>query len=180
MAITRGTSYENKDNLAPAFFAEIVRRYQGTRLGRQELDADILDDVPGALWAREWIDQTRANAPPDLSRVVVAIDPAVTSGEDADETGIVVAGVSNDQHVYILADHSGRYTPHEWAQKAIAAYHQFSADCVVAEVNNGGEMVEAVLRQVDPNVTFRAVHAYRGKVTRAGCRTSPGTSVRTL
>jgi phage terminase large subunit-like protein len=87
VVVTRGTSYENKDNLAPAFFAEIVRRYQNTRLGRQELDAEVLDDVPGALWTREWIDSTRIeHAPSDLTRVVVAIDPAVTSGEDADES----------------------------------------------------------------------------------------------
>jgi phage terminase large subunit-like protein len=168
VVVSRGSSYENRANLAPAFFAEIVRRYEGTRLGRQELNAEILDDVPGALWTREWIDQTRVEAAPaDLARIVVAIDPAVTSGEDADETGIVVAGVSHDRQVYVLADLSGRYAPHEWAAKAITAYHLHQADCVVAEVNQGGEMVEAVIRQVDPNVSFRSVHASRGKVTRA-------------
>jgi phage terminase large subunit-like protein len=168
VVVSRGSSYENRSNLAPAFFAEIVRRYEGTRLGRQELNAEVLNDVPGALWSRDWIDGARvAVAPPDLMRVVVAIDPAVTSGEDADETGIVVAGVSSDQEVYVLADLSGRYAPHEWAREAVGAYHRYQADCVVAEVNNGGEMVEAVLRQVDANVSFRAVHASRGKVTRA-------------
>lgn len=168
VVVTRGTSYENRENLAPAFFAEIVRRYQNTRLGRQELNAEVLDDVPGALWTREWIDKTRVErASEDLSRVVVAIDPAVTSGEDADETGIVVAGVTSDQHAYVLSDVSGRLAPHEWAARAVAAYHKHQADCIVAEVNNGGEMVEAVIRQVDPNVSFRSVHASRGKVTRA-------------
>ncbi|HEX3430493.1 MAG TPA: terminase family protein [Rhizomicrobium sp.] len=167
VVVTRGTSYENRENLAPAFFAEIVRRYQNTRLGRQELDAEVLDDVPGALWTREWIDNARVErAPEDLTRVVVAIDPAVTSGEDADETGIVVAGVATD-HAYVLADLSGRLAPHEWAARAVAAYHRHKADCIVAEVNNGGEMVEAVIRQVDPNVSFKSVHASRGKVTRA-------------
>jgi phage terminase large subunit-like protein len=167
VVVSRGTSYENRDNLAPAFFAEIVRRYEGTRIGRQELNAELLDDVPGALWQREWIDQTRTAEAPELTRIVVAIDPAVTSGEDADETGLIVVGVDREQHGHVLADLSGRYAPHEWAQRAIAAYHQHKADCIVAEVNQGGEMVEAVLRQVDPNVAFCSVHASRGKVTRA-------------
>ena len=168
VAISRGTSYENRQNLAPAFFAEIVRRYEGTRIGRQELDAEVLNDTPGALWQREWIDEARvAVAPDDLVRVVVAVDPAVTSGEDADETGIVVCAIDGDGHGYVLADLSGRYAPHEWAAKAIGAYHRYKADFVVAEVNQGGEMVAAVLRQVDPNVAFRSVHASRGKVTRA-------------
>ena len=167
VVVSRGSSYENRANLAPAFFAEIVRRYQGTRLGRQELEAEVLDDVPGALWTRDWIERGRVEQAPDLCRVVVAIDPAVTSGEEADETGIVVAGVSSDQRVYVLADLSGRMAPHEWARAAIGAYHRYKADCIVAEVNNGGEMVEAVLRQIDPNVAYRAVHASRGKVTRA-------------
>jgi phage terminase large subunit-like protein len=138
--VSRGSPYENRSNLAPAFFAEIVRRYEGTRLGRQELNAEVLNDVPGALWSRDWIDNQRvAAAPTELMRIVVAIDPAVTSGEDADETGIVVACVSSDQEVYVLADLSGRYPPHEWAREAVAAYHRFKADCVVADVNNGGE-----------------------------------------
>jgi phage terminase large subunit-like protein len=167
VVVSRGTSYENRDNLAPAFFAEIVRRYEGTRIGRQELNAELLDDVPGALWQRDWLDATRVEAAPDLRRIVVAIDPATTSGEESDETGIIVAGVCEEGHGYVLADLSGRYAPHEWAAKAIGAYHQWKADCIVAEVNQGGDMVEAVLRQVDPNVAFRSVHASRGKVTRA-------------
>lgn len=167
VVISRGSTQENAANLAPAFLAEIVRRYQGTRLGRQELDAELLEDVVGALWQREWIDQTRLAEAPELIRIVVAIDPATTSGEDADETGIVVAGIDADYHGYILADLSGRYPPHEWAAKAIGAYHRYKADCIVAEVNQGGEMVESVIRQIDPNVSFRSVHASRGKVTRA-------------
>jgi phage terminase large subunit-like protein len=167
VVISRGTTRENAANLAPSFLAEIVRRYEGTRLGRQELDAELLEDVVGALWQREWIEQTRVAEAPELIRVVVAIDPAVTSGEDADETGIIVAGMDAESHAYVLADMSGKHAPHEWAAKAIGAYHRYKADCVVAEVNQGGEMVEAVLRQVDPNVSFRSVHASRGKVTRA-------------
>jgi len=165
--VTRGSTFENAPNLAPAFLSEITKRYQGTRLGRQELQAEILDDVPGALWQRAWIDRDRRERAPELKRIVVSIDPAVKSGEDSDETGIIVAGVGHDDRGYVLADLSGRYAPHEWAKVAIAAYHRHQADRIVAEVNNGGEMVEQVLRQVDPAVAFRAVHASRGKVVRA-------------
>lgn len=168
VVVSRGATRENAENLAPTFLNEIVRRYQGTRLGRQELDAELLNDVPGALWQREWIDEARVTAAPDdLVRVAVAIDPATTSGENADETGIVVCAVDADGHGYVLADVSGRYQPHEWAAKAISAYHRYKADFIVAEVNQGGDMVEAVIRQVDPNVAFRKVHASRGKVARA-------------
>ena len=167
VAITRGSTFENAANLAPAFLSEITKRYQGTRLGRQELQAEILDDVPGALWQRAWIDRDRRERAPELKRIVISIDPAVKSGEDSDETGILVAGVGHDDHGYVLQDLSGRYAPHEWAKVAIAAYHRHQADRIIAEVNNGGEMVELVLRQVDATVSFRAVHASRGKVTRA-------------
>jgi predicted phage terminase large subunit-like protein len=167
VVVTRGSTYDNKDNLPSAFLDQIVRRYEGTRLGRQELDAEILDDVPGALWTHGLIDATRVNTVPSLTRIVVAIDPAVSSDEHADETGIVVAGKSADGHGYVLADLSGRYTPTEWAKAAIAAYHAHAADRIVAEVNNGGDMVEATLRVVDPSVAFAAVHASHGKVARA-------------
>ncbi len=168
--ITRGSSYENRANLAPTFFAQIVHKYAGTRLGRQELDAELLEDVPGALWSRAQLEECRWPAyqnVPDLTRIVVAIDPAVTSGEDADETGIVVAGKDARGHGYVLADTSGRYPPTDWARLAISLYRQHKADRIVAEVNNGGDMVEATLRMVDPNVSYVAVHATRGKVVRA-------------
>ncbi|HTW52062.1 MAG TPA: terminase family protein [Stellaceae bacterium] len=167
VVVTRGTTYENWENLAPAFFDQIVRRYDGTRLGRQELDAEILDDVPGALWTHGLIDATRVNTAPSMTRIVVSIDPAVSSQEHADETGIVVAGRDATGHGYVLADLSGRYTPTEWAKAAIAAYRAHAADRIVAEVNNGGDLVEATLRVVDPAVPFAAVHAARGKVARA-------------
>ena len=124
VAVTRGSTFENAANLAPAFLSEITKRYQGTRLGRQELQAEILDDVPGALWQRAWIDRDRRERAPELKRVVISIDPAVKSGEDSDETGILVAGVGHDDHGYVLQDLSGRYAPHEWAKVAIAAYHR--------------------------------------------------------
>ena len=165
--VTRGTIYENRTNLAPGFLEQIIRKYEGTRLGRQELEAELLDDVPGALWNRGVIEASRARAAPTLVRVVVAIDPAATSSEDADETGIVVAGKDGQGRGWVLADGSGRYRPAEWAKTAIAAYRAHRADRVVAEINNGGEMVEATLRVIDPNVPFRAVRASRGKLTRA-------------
>jgi predicted phage terminase large subunit-like protein len=165
--VTRGSTFENADNLAPSFLSEITARYQGTRLGRQELQAEILDDVPGALWQRSWIDRDRKEFAPDLKRIVVAIDPATTSGEDADETGIIVAGVGQDGHGYLLEDLSGRFQPHEWAQKAVAAYHRHKADRIVAETNQGGQMVENTVRMVDATVPYRGVHASKGKATRA-------------
>ena len=165
--VTRGSTYENRTNLAPAFLQQIIRKYEGTRLGRQELEAEILDDMPGALWTRGVIEASRASTAPTLIRVVVAIDPAATSSEDADETGIIVAGRDGQGQGWVLADASGRYPPAEWAKTAIAAYRAHRADRVVAEVNNGGEMVEATLRVIDPNVSFSAVRAARGKLTRA-------------
>ncbi|HKS88744.1 MAG TPA: terminase family protein [Stellaceae bacterium] len=167
VAVTRGRTIENRANLAPAFLDQIVTRYQGTRLGRQELDAEILDDLPGALWQRALIEAARTGAAPETIRVVVAIDPAAASGADADETGIVVAGRDARGHGYVLADTSGRYAPAEWARTALAAYRAHCADRIVAEVNNGGDMVEATLRMIDPNVPFSAVHASRGKAVRA-------------
>src|SRR5579864_3429316 len=149
VAVTHGRTVENAENLAPAFLDQIVCRYEGTRLGRQELDAEILEDVPGALWSHGLIDAARAETVPALTRIVVAIDPAVSSDEHADETGIVAAGKDADGHGYVLADLSGRYTPTEWAKAAIAAYRAHKADRIVAEINNGGEMVEATLRIVD-------------------------------
>jgi len=167
VVVTRGSTYENRANLAPGFFNQVIRKYEGTRLGRQELDAELLDDTPGALWSHGIIDAARQAAAPDLVRIVVAIDPPSSSGEDADETGLVVVGRDHQGHGYILADISGRYQPIEWAKIAITAYRTHHADRIVAEVNNGGEMVENTLRMVDPNIPFTAVRASRGKVTRA-------------
>ena len=165
--MTRGSTYDNRPNLAPGFFDRVIRKYEGTRLGRQELNAELLEDTPGALWSHGIIDAARQAAAPNLARIVVAIDPATTSGEDADETGIVVVGKDNQGHGYVLADASGKYQPIEWAKIAITAYRTHHADRIVAEVNNGGEMVENTLRMVDPNIPFTAVRASRGKVTRA-------------
>jgi phage terminase large subunit-like protein len=170
VVVTRGSTYENRANLAPGFFAQVIRKYEGTRLGRQELNAEILDDVPGALWSRERLEEARwplHRSVPELTRIVVAIDPAASSGEEADETGIIVAGKDANGRGYVLADESGRYAPTDWAKRAIRLYRTHKADRIVAEANNGGDMVEATLRMVDPNVSYSAVQATRGKVVRA-------------
>ena len=165
--VTRGTTFENVANLSTAFIREIVGRYEGTMLGRQELYAEVLSEMPGALWTRERIEKCRVAQAPPLTRIVVAIDPSVTSGVEAAETGIVVAGIGENGHGYVLEDLSCRASPDQWASQAVMAYHKHRADQIVAEVNNGGEMVEHVIRTVDPAVPFRAVHASRGKVARA-------------
>jgi phage terminase large subunit-like protein len=170
--VTRTSSYANRSHLAPQFFEKIITRYEGTRLGRQEIYGELLDDVPGALWTHAGIEHDRlpfGYRLPDFKRIVVAIDPAMTSGEDADETGIIVAACDWNGHGYVLADVSGHYQPIEWARVALAQFHhpQRKADRIVAEINAGGEMVEHTIRTVDENVPYTAVHASRGKVIRA-------------
>ena len=165
--VVRGSTFDNAANLAPAALAELRLRYEGTRLGRQELYGEIIDDNPGALWNRANLDEHRVEAHPPLMRVVVAIDPAVTSGEDSDSTGIVVAGVSNDGQYYVLEDLTIKASPDGWTRTAVNAYHNHKADRIVAETNNGGDMIEHLIRQVDPSVSFRKVTATRGKIVRA-------------
>jgi predicted phage terminase large subunit-like protein len=167
VVVTRGKTRDNLRNLAPSFLQSIERQYGGTRIGRQELDGELLEDTPGALWSREQIDRDRVSVVPSLRRIVVAIDPAVTSGEDADETSIIVAGVDGRGDVFVLEHASGRFQPHQWAARAIALFDKWAADRVVAEVNNGGEMVGGTIHMLDPKIPFRAVHASRGKVMRA-------------
>ncbi len=166
--VTQGSTYENRENLDPAFFESIIRKYEGTRLGRQELHAEVLVDNPGALWKRSDIDETRAKiSTEDLIRIVVAIDPAVSVSEKADETGIVVAGVDKKGDGYVLEDASGKYTPNEWARIAVSLYEKYKADRIIAEKNNGGDMVAETIRSVAPYAPVRTVHASRGKQTRA-------------
>lgn len=165
--VTTGSTFDNAANLAAPFLQEIRKRYEGTRVGRQELYAEILDDVPGALWTRKMVEDARTQTLPDMVRVVVAIDPAVTSGEDADETGIVVAGKGSDGRAYVLADRTCRMSPDGWAKRSVIAFDEFSGDRVVAEVNNGGDMVENVLRTVAPRIPYKKLHASRGKRVRA-------------
>jgi len=166
--ITRGTTFDNLQNLAPSFASEIISKYEGTRVGRQELMAEILKDVPGALWQRAEIDSHRVNEAPPLERLVVAVDPPISVGENADECGIVAAGLGQDSRGYIVADRSVQgLSPAGWANKAVGLYHELGADRIVIEVNQGGVMCESVLRQVDANVPVKMVHASRGKVARA-------------
>jgi phage terminase large subunit-like protein len=164
--LTRGSTFDNLPNLAPQFADQIIGRYKNTRLGRQELEGELLEDVEGALWHRALIEDARAEHAPDLRRVVVGVDPAVTSGEESDETGIVVAGQLGDEW-FVLADWSGIMSPDAWARRAVNAYHEFAADRIIGEVNNGGDLVETVIRTVDPNVSYEAVRASRGKAKRA-------------
>lgn len=172
--ITRGSTRENVGNLAPSFMKQIFGLYEGTRLGRQELEAEILDDVPGALWTRRTLDEHRLgdfDDLPDLVRIVVGVDPATTSNDKSNETGIVACGIGPTKdgwpQGYVLDDVSLVGTPEEWAKAAIALYRRLEADCIVAEVNQGGEMVEAVIRSIDPNVPVKQVRATRGKYMRA-------------
>jgi phage terminase large subunit-like protein len=168
--VTRGSTYENRDNLPDAFFDLITKRYEGTRMGRQELYAEVLDDLPGALWTRDrfrYGEPRKIDGSYDLIRVVVAIDPAISSNEDSDETGIVVVGLGGDGLVYVLDDLSMRGSPDAWARRAVYAYSEWMADRIVAESNQGGDMVSAVIRNVAPEVPVRLVTATRGKRVRA-------------
>lgn len=166
-ALTRGSTYENAANLPPAFLEKIIARYEGTRLGRQELFAEILEDVPGALWKREQLENLRAVRVPELVRVVVGVDPAAGASELGSETGIVVAGLGVDGRGYVLEDASLAASPDAWARAAVAAYHKYGADRLVAEVNQGGDMVRHTVYTVDRKVAFKPVRASRGKQIRA-------------
>lgn len=173
--VTKGSTYDNKANLAPKFLAKIEQKYAGTRLGRQELDAEILDDAPGALWTRSKLDAKRiakGSKLPEMKRVVVAIDPASEGGGEGEigggaETGIIVAGLGIDGRGYVLDDFTCAADPNGWARRAVDAFDEYQADVIIAEKNQGGAMVEAVIRSVRRTIPFVAVHASRGKVTRA-------------
>ena len=170
--VTKGKTLDNKDNLATSFMHQIEERFGGTRLGRQELDGEILDDIPGALWQRVSIDSNRVpEVPLDLERVIVAVDPAVSNEEGSDENGIVVVGLARDDtgyaRGYVLEDASLKGSPEEWARRAVSMYRKWSADKIVAEKNQGGEMVSSVIRSVDRSITPKLVHASRGKIVRA-------------
>lgn len=185
--VTRGTSYENLANLAATFISQVIKKFEGTRLGRQELLAEILDDILGALWTLSLIDQMRIpldpnpQAPPPFeldffTRIVVAVDPPIKSAqeaaqiqeiEDVAEAGIIVAGLGRDGHAYILEDASLQAPPLRWANVACQMYNHYRADCLVAEINQGGEMVEATIHTADPRVPVKTIQASRGKLVRA-------------
>lgn len=166
--VTRGSTYENRANVSAAFIERIVRRYEGTRLGRQELHAELLFDAPGALWSLETLAACRVPHAPDLQRVVVAVDPSGSSGaDDGDQQGIVVAGLGVDGLGYVLADYSCRLSPRGWGRRAVEAFDTFAADRIVAEKNYGVEMVRFTLQAVRDAVPVVLVNASRGKMLRA-------------
>jgi phage terminase large subunit-like protein len=166
--VSRARTADNARNLAPAFLEAVVGRYAGTRLGRQELDGDIVDDRPDALWTRERLEEGRVREAPPLARIVVAVDPPASSSKRADACGLVAAGRDEGGTAYVLADETGSgLKPTEWAAKAVALYRRLQADALVVEVNQGGEMALSVLREVDPSVPVTSVRATRGKYLRA-------------
>lgn len=167
--ITKGSTYDNKENLSKTFMNQIITQYEGTRLGRQELLAEILQDVEGALWNRETLDQNRVEEIKleDLTKIIVALDPTVATVENATETGMIVMGKHKNGHGYVVADKSLVASPDGWAKKAVQTYHDYFADRIVAEKNNGGEMVSLTIRTVDDKVPVTLVWASRGKLTRA-------------
>jgi predicted phage terminase large subunit-like protein len=165
--VTRGRTQDNSKNLSPVFISTIISKYQGTRLGRQELDGEFLSDNPEALWKRADIDNNKVREIPQLSYVVIGIDPSATSKSGSDDTGIIAAGRSPEGHFYILGDYTCHLTPQGWGEAAITAYHKHQANTIVAETNQGGEMVEHTIKTIDAKIPFRGVHASRGKAVRA-------------
>ena len=167
--VTKGSTFENEANLAGSALAMMKERYEGTALGRQELYAEIVDEVEGALWNMPMISEQRLPKDTDieLKNIMIAIDPAVTSHEDSDETGILVVGKDHNNEFYVLEDLSGRYSADKWCRIAIRAFYEWEADRIVAEVNNGGDLVEKLIRTIDTDVPYRSVRATRGKMLRA-------------
>jgi phage terminase large subunit-like protein len=169
-AVTRARTEDNAANLDSSTVAYLNDKYGGTRLGRQELAGELLTDADGALWSRALIEECRirrGSEPERMTRIVVAIDPPGGSSRTNAECGIIVAGFGSDRHCYVLADLSGRYTPEQWARRAVDAYRSYKADRIVAEQNFGGAMVESTIRNVNPNVAVKMVVESRGKQLRA-------------
>ena len=167
VVITRGSTFDNAKNLAPSALLELQARYNGTRLGRQELYGEILEDTEGALWTKGVIERNRIQKAPALSRITVSIDPAVTNNPDSDETGIIVCGSDAGGHGYVLGDYSFKGSPLEWASKAVSVFDEWKADSILVEVNQGGDMVSAVLKQIRHSLPIREVRAHVGKRLRA-------------
>lgn len=167
--ITRGSTFDNAANLAETAIEQLKEKYDGTRLGRQELYAEVLDELEGALWSYDMIETMRIHYDdvPNFKKVVVAIDPSVTNNEDSDETGIVAAALGDDGKYYVLEDASLKGSPDTWARRAVDLYYKHGADRIIAETNNGGDLVERVIKTVDRQVPYKKVHASRGKIIRA-------------
>ena len=167
--VTSGSTFENEQNLADSALKMLKEKYEGTTLGRQELYAEIIDTIDGALWTNDLIERSRLHQDieQDLSQIIVAIDPAVTANANSDETGILVVGKDYNNEYYVLEDLSGRHSADKWGRIAVNAYYEWNADRIVAEVNNGGDLVERLIRNIDTNVSYRSVRATRGKILRA-------------
>jgi phage terminase large subunit-like protein len=167
--VTGGSTFDNAANLAGTYLEAVKAQYEGTRLGRQELYAEVLEEAEGALWNTDMLEaaEIKYEDVPDLTRIVVAIDPAVTANKESDMTGIVVAGIDVNGICYILGDYTEKLSPQGWASKAISLYHQYQADRIVAEVNQGGDMVRTTLHGEDETVPVKMVRASRGKYARA-------------
>jgi phage terminase large subunit-like protein len=168
VVITGGSSYENRGNLSEQWFSDVILSYEGTRLGRQEIHAEILDDAEGALWQRGMFEKNRKSVDRSfLTRVVIAIDPATTKKKRSDETGIVACGIGKDGHGYVLEDAGAQMSTDAWTAKAIHLYDKWGADRIVAETNNGGDLVEYALRTKRANVSYKSLTASRGSMVRA-------------
>lgn len=167
-ATTRSRTADNAGHLAPAFLAEMERRYGDTLIGRQELEGEIVEERMTGLWKRAWIEQGRLAARPELTRIVVAVDPPVTSTAGSDSCGIIVAGLGIDKRAYVIGDRTvqGR-EPAVWAKAAVAAYHDYEADAVVVETNQGGDLLVQMFKSIDARVPVKKVYASRGKYARA-------------
>ncbi len=169
--VTRGSTFDNAANLAPGYLEQIRKQFLNTRLGAQELYAEMLTETAGALWQRSMIQYrppTYADdGRPELERIVIAIDPATTTHDHSDETGIIVAGIDANKQTYVLEDLSGKLSPHDWGRRVIDSYYRLKADRVVVEINKGGDLVENVLKAIDPTIPLKSVRATRGKYTRA-------------
>ena len=167
--VTRGTTFDNKDNLPPSFFNQLLERYDGTSIGRQEIYAEIIDEDEDAIWKREWIEKARLSSHPPVARIVVAIDPAMSTKPNSSETGIVVVGADmRRKHAYVLADESGKLTPNSWALRAAHLFDKFNATRIIAEDNAGGNMVKSTLKNaVERTLPYKGIKARRGKYIRA-------------
>ena len=167
--VTRGSTFDNKDNLAPAFFNGIIDQYDGTRIGRQEIYAELIDEDEDALWKREWIEKARLSSYPPIARIVVSIDPAMSTRPNSSETGIVVVGADmHREHAYVLADESGRLTPQGWAMRSVHLFDKFGATRIIAEDNAGGDLVRSTLKAAVPRtLPYKGIKARSGKRIRA-------------
>lgn len=171
IAVTKGSTFENAENLAPAYLNQVRKQFLNTRLGAQELYAEILTETAGALWQRNMVHYRQPaydeSNRPVLERIVIAIDPATTTHAQSDETGIIIAGIDTQKQAYVLEDLSGKLSPHDWGRRVVDCYYRLKADRVVVEINKGGDLVENVLKSIDPAIPLKSVRATRGKYTRA-------------